>query len=115
MHPERTYKTESGTYSESDLALLVWLNPDFETKKQSRLLMTMTDYSSIHPMAFPINLLRTNQIFARCPLADLENISDLIFASSAEHPVIIPLSLARSKLGWEEFFVPTKYVEPGQK
>lgn len=115
MHAERTYRTESGTYSESDLGLLVWLNPDFETKKQSRLLMTMTDYSSVHPMAFPINLIRINQIFSKCPLADAENLSNLLFTSSAECPVIVPLSLARSKLGWEEFFVPTKYVEPGQK
>lgn len=115
MHPERTYRTESGTYSESDLAVLVWMNPDFPEKRQSRLLMTMTDYSSVHPMAFPINLIRTNQIFSKCSLADSENISQLISEATPECPVIIPLPLARSKLGWEEFFVPTKYVQPGSK
>lgn len=115
MHPERTYRTESGTYSESELALLVWMNPDFEKKKQSRLLMTMTDYSSIHPMAFPIKLIQTNAVFSKCPLADAENLSNLMFTSNSECPVIVPLSLARSKLGWEEFFVPTKYTEPGQR
>lgn len=115
MSPERTYRTESGTYSELDLGLLVWLNPDFETKKQSRLLMTMTDYSSVHPMAFPINLITSNQIFSKCPIADSENLSNLLMEATADRPVIVPLSLARSKLGWEEFFVPTKYIEPGQK
>jgi len=109
---ERTYHTETGIYKESDLGLLVWMNPEHKKKPQSRLLQTMTDHSSIHPMAFPINLLRRNQMFQHCPLLTEENINQLLFFASEETPVIIPLPIARLKLGWEDFFVPTKYVEP---
>jgi hypothetical protein len=51
-------------------------------------------------------------MFQHCPLLTEENINQLLFFASEETPVIIPLPIARLKLGWEDFFVPTKYVEP---
>ena len=115
MHSERTYRTESGIYTESELGLLVWLNPEHTTKPQSRLLSTMTDHSSINPMAFPISLLRRNKMFSACPTAEDANITELLFSSAPERPVIIPIPVARAQLGWEEFFVPTRYAEPGSR
>jgi hypothetical protein len=112
MHPERTYRTETGVFSESELGILVWINPDFEKGKNSRLLMTMTDYSSTAPMAFPLNLLRKSPIFEKLPVSEDENLSDLILNTSSEAPAIVPLPVARRQLGWEDFFVPTKYSEP---
>ena len=112
MHPERTYKTESGTYSESELGILVWINPDFEKGKNSRLLMTMTDYSNTSPMAFPLATLRKTPVFSGLPVTTDENLSEIITSATSKAPAIIPLPVARRQLGWEDFFVPTKYSEP---
>lgn len=109
---ERTYRTESGTYSESDLAVLVWLNPEHPTKPQSRLLLTMTDTSNANPMAFPITSLRKTSAFSRCPLSSDSSVADDVAASTPETPAIIPLPVARGHLGWTDFYIPTKYTEP---
>lgn len=112
MHPERTYRTESGTYSESELGILLWMNPDFEKGKNSRLLMTMTDYSSTDPMAFPMVALKKNPVFEKLPISTDENIFETITSATFDAPAIIPLPVARRQLGWESFFVASKYSEP---
>ena len=112
MHPERVYRTESGTYSESELGILVWINPDFEKGKNSRLLMTMTDYSSAAPMAFPLSTLKKSPFFERFTVCDTENLTQDMLQATQDRPVIVPLPVARQNLGWEDFFVPTRYTEP---
>jgi hypothetical protein len=112
MHPERVYRTESGNYSESELGILVWINPDFEKGKNSRLLMTMTDYSSSAPMAFPLSTLRKSPFFEKFTVSTTENLPQDMLQATQERPVIIPLPVARQNLGWDDFFVPTRYTEP---
>lgn len=112
MHAERTYRTESGTYSESELGILVWINPDFEKGKNSRLLMTMTDYSNTSPMAFPLATLRKTPVFEGLTVATDENLSQTVTSATLDAPAIVPLPVARRQLGWEDFFVATKYLEP---
>jgi len=111
MHPERTYRTESGTYNESELAVLVWLNPEHATKPQSRLLLTMTDTHNPNPMAFPINHLRKTSAFSQCSLSTEDSVADDVSTSTPEAPAIIPLPVAKNHLGWVDFFIPTKYTE----
>lgn len=108
---ERTYRTESGTYSESELAVLVWLNPEHPIKPQSRLLLTMTDAANPNPMAFPISSLRKTPAFSQCSLSSDASVADDVSASTPEAPAIIPLPVARGHLGWTEFFIPTRYAE----
>lgn len=112
MHGERVYRTETGNYSESELGILVWINPDFEKGKNSRLLMTMTDYSSPAPMAFPLSSLRKSPFFEKFTVSDPENLAEDMLKATQECPIIVPLPVARQNLGWEDFFVPTRYTEP---
>lgn len=106
----RTYRTESGSYSESDLAVVIWLNPGKFDRPQARLLETLTDRSSPHPMAFPI---RSLQVSLPNPhVATAEDIQERIMSSTRENPVITPLTLARDELGWVDFYVPSTYQEP---
>ena len=112
MPLERTFRTESGTYSESELAVLVWINPDQTHRPNSRLLATMTDHSSPNPMAFPINMLKTSPELSVCSFATPTSVALDILNSSSHAPAIISLPLAREHLGWTDFYIPTKYVEP---
>lgn len=112
MPPERVYRTESGTFPESELAVVVWKNPNLPSRPNSRLLATMTDPSSPNPMAFPVGMLRKAVEFASCAVSSPETLQADIGASSPESPVLVPMPIARSRLGWTDFYVPTKYEEP---
>jgi hypothetical protein len=112
MHPERVYRTKSGTFPESELAVIVWKNPNSLSRPNSRLLATMMDPSSPNPMAFPIEMLRKTVEFASCAVSTTGTLQLDILASSPGGPVIVPIPLARSSLGWTEFYVPTRYEEP---
>lgn len=106
----RTYRTDSGTYSESDLAVVIWLNPEKYERPQARLLETLTDRSSTDPMAFPI---RSLQLTLPNPhIATETDIQDRILSSTRDDPVIVPLPLAITELGWTDFYVPSSYEEP---
>jgi hypothetical protein len=111
MSPERIYRNESGEYEESELAILVWMNPNLTAKPNSRLLATMTDKSSPNPVAFPIRMLRSMQELLRSAISTDESLVDDIQKSTQDLPAIIPIPLARSHLGWTEFFIPTRYLE----
>lgn len=112
MYGERSYKTETGTFTEAELAVVVWMNPEHLTKPQSRLLLTMTDQSSPNPMAFPIRSLRATPAFSGCPVSTDSSVAEDIADSTPERPSIVPIPVARDHLGWDEFFIPTKYTEP---
>jgi hypothetical protein len=112
MPLERTFRTESGTYAESELAVLVWINPDQAHRPNSRLLATMTDNSSPNPMAFPINMLKTSPELSVCAFSTPDSVALDILNSHSHAPAIVSLPLAREHLGWTDFYIPTKYVEP---
>lgn len=109
MSSERVYRTDSGSYTEKDLAVVVWLNPNHATRPQTRLLETITSRYSNNPMAFPT---RSLQLTLKNPtIATVDNIADGLLAATQDTPLIVPLPLAREELGWTDFYVPTAYSE----
>lgn len=111
----RTYKTLTGTYSEEDLVIAVWANPKKQKgRPNARVLETMTSEKSSYPIAFPLATLQQIKSWMYCQVAttsvDVEQFLTPEL-SSREKPVLIPLPLAKSYLGWQEFYVPTEYVE----
>jgi len=111
----RTYKTASGTFSEEDMVVAVWSNPrKRKARPNARLLETFTSDKSIYPIAFPLSKLQTIKSWSYCPVAkDSTDIQNLLTPenSSREKPILIPLTLAKSYLGWLEFYIPTEYAE----
>ena len=110
----RTYKTESGTYSEEDLAVVIWSNPKISKRPQSRRLETMTSPRSSYQMAFPISHLTAHHAWKKFKVVkSSEDIDSLIGATSRQAPILVPLPLAKSYLGWDEFYIPTEYTNIG--
>ena len=108
----RQYRTNNGTFSEDELAIAVWLNPNQRKARQARVFETMTAESSPHPMAFPIASLKSRKewegaIYVYSRQQFLDAFSD----SSRGKPLVIPLSVARDSLGLEAFYIPTEYTE----
>lgn len=87
--------------SDHDAAVVVWLNPEVPNRPQKRLLETLTAPDSLVPLAFPIRSLRLTVTSAR--VAASSTLQDLILTSTKENPILVPVSLARSELGWTEF------------
>lgn len=107
----RAYKTTSGTYSEGDLAVIVWRNPRHTLSNQVRYLETMTSDASPLPMVFPIEALRTKREWKSAKV--VHNSTDLMnqmHQSSRNTPLIVPIPLAKAFFGWEDFFVPSEYT-----
>ena len=92
----RVYKNNSGSYSEDELVIAVWFN----TKK-----------STSRPKARRLETFTTEY----CPVAktskDLENLLEPGQATR-DKPLLVPLPLAQSYLGWQEFYIPSEYEEP---
>lgn len=84
-----------------DLAIVVWIDPEAINRPQKRLLETLTNRNSRLPLAFPIRTLQLSLPYASTVTED--TMQERLLASTREHPVIIPISLARSSLGWTEF------------
>ena len=91
--------------SESDLAVVVWMNPESPGRPQKRLLETLTSRESTAPLALPIRSL-TLSLPNPIPATE-DTLQERILTSSKEEPLIIPLTLARSHLGWTEFDIQT--------
>jgi hypothetical protein len=107
----RTYKTQSGTYTEDELGIVVWMNPKNKQSNQSRLLETMTAENSSLPMAFPLKALTKDYNWQNASLIrSKDEVFGLIFATDRSKPLIIPLPIAKSALGWEDFYIPTEYT-----
>lgn len=107
----RAYKTASGTYSEADLAVVVWRNPQKTRANQVRYLETMTSETSPLPMVFPIDALKADRAWKTAKIA--RNSTDLmnqIHSTNRNTPLIVPLPLAKSFFGWEDFFIPSEYT-----
>lgn len=106
------YRTSNGTYSEEQLAVVVWRNPKQQKSRNARFLETMTSESSSHPMAFPIDSLRAKKEWAAATfIHSRDEFLDSLSGSSRARPMIIPIPVAKSALGWDVFYVPTEYTE----
>lgn len=110
----RTYKTKTGTYSESELAIVLWKNPKKTKRPHSRQLETMTSPNSRYPMAFPVKSLLKNHAFSGAK--QVKSVDELFLEvdkSSRANPIIVDLPLAKTALGWSDFYIPEEYVESG--
>lgn len=108
----RTYKTESGTYTEDELSIVVWRNPKQKTGKQVRALETMTSEKSSYPMAFPTKSFIRNRTWAAAVrVSSMEEAIEAVATSSRAKPVVVPLPVAKQTFGWDNFYVPSEYVE----
>ena len=108
----RQYRTNNGTFSEDELAIAVWRNPNQRKAKQARFFETMTADSSPHPMAFPIALLKTRKEWSNATyINSRDEFLDALSGSSRSRPLVIPIPIARDFLGWEAFYIPTEYTE----
>lgn len=107
----RTFKTQSGTYSEDELGVVVWINPKTKQSSQSRFLETMTAENSSFPMAFPLKLLSGDRSWQNAFLVtSKDQVFDLIRSTERSKPLILPLPIAKAALGWEDFYIPTEYT-----
>lgn len=107
----KTYKTSSGTYTEAELAVIVWRNPKNKKSSQARFLETMTAETSPHPMAFPIKSLAAKKEWkSATTVSSLQEVLDHVPNSSRSRPLIIPLPVAESAFGWTTFYIPTEYT-----
>jgi hypothetical protein len=108
----RQYKTLTGTYNEEDLAVVVWMNPKAKNSRQSRALETMTSENSRYPMAFPLASLKRNRSWANATIAKTkEEVFELIQKAERTKPLLVPLSVAKVALGWENFYIPSEYTD----
>ena len=111
----RTYKNNSGVYEENQLVVAVWFNSKKSSSRpNARRLETFTTSSSYHPIAFPLETLRESKSWMYCPVA--KDSSDLNFMlepgqATKDKPVLVPLTLAKSHLGWQDFYIPSEYTE----
>ena len=110
----RLYKTKTGTYKETDLAVVVWKNPKKSKRPQSRFLETMSAPNSSYPMAFPLVALKSHYAWKEAKhVKSSEDFDRSIEDSSREAPVILDLHLAGYTLGWSDFYIPDEYTEVG--
>jgi len=108
----KSYKTLSGTYTEEELAVVVWLNPRKQGTSQAKPLETLSSENSSLPMCFPLKSLKSNRTWSSSFMASSDSDVFLLLPKSARtRPVIVPLPIARSALGWDEFYIPTEYTE----
>lgn len=92
-----------------NMAVVVWLNPDFTPNSQKRLLETIFSQESTDPIAFPVDILKTR--LPEAIFATEEDLHTKIFESSEQNPIILPVSVATSVLGWVDFHIPTIFLE----
>lgn len=102
-------------YLEKDLVIAVWANPKKRKgRPNARLLETMTSDKSSYPLAFPLETLQKIQSWMYCLVATTSIEAELYLTpehSSRENPILIPISLAKSYLGWQDFYILTDYLE----
>lgn len=106
---ERTYVTATGTYRESELAVVIWLNPNYRQTSHKRLLETFTSKENNSPIAFPIDSLQLK--ITEAIIATQENLHTTVLSSTQQKPIILPLPLAQQALGWTDFYIPNEFSE----
>jgi hypothetical protein len=107
----RVYKTQSGEYTEAELAVVVWMNPKTKESKQSRFLETMTAENSRLPMAFPLKALAKDPNWkSATTVRSRDDVFELIRSTERSRPLIVPLPVAKEALGWDDFYIPSEYT-----
>ena len=102
-------------HREEDLVVAVWANPKKQKgRPNARTLETLISEASIHPIAMPLASLKSIKSWMNCSVATTSLDVDRFLTpelSSRENPILIPVSLAKSYLGWKDFYIPTDYAE----
>jgi hypothetical protein len=113
----RRYRTGTATYSEEELAIVLWRNPRAGSRPgRVRPYETFTAPDSPHPMAFPIATFTENPL-ARAVWdgATIARSEDAVFEaipqSTSLRPLLVPVPIARKAFGWDRFHVPDEYSE----
>lgn len=110
----RTYRNNSGTYLESELAVVVWLNAATKNHVHARVLQTMTSHESKYPMAFPLKFLKSSRDWRNASFCkNTKTFIEVFTKTDSSNPLIVPLDVAREALGWEDFHIPTEYTDHG--
>ena len=111
----KTYKTSSGTFSESEMVVAIWFNPKKKkARPNARLLETLTSHKSRLPLAFPLPVLSKIEPWLSYPVAkNSKEVDKAVYEGLAtnESPLLVPLALAKEHFGWEEFYIPEKYED----
>ncbi len=103
-----TFKNKTGSYAPSELSIVVWSNP----KGRGRALETMTTEDSTMPIVFPTAYLKKKREWRQAKFVNnFQEVFDLLPKSTRNSPLIVPMPVAKSALGWENFYIPTEYIE----
>ncbi len=109
----KQYRTASNTYLESDMVVAVWYNSKKEkSRPNARYLETITSSDSPYPVAFPLELIQKVQAWMYVDVAkSYEDIDNILKNKKPfrEKPLLIPLPLAETYLGWDQFYIPNEY------
>lgn len=97
--------------NEDDLVVLIWANLSEKSVSRGRPYETMTKHRSFNPVAWRLSFLRGKYSGMLVGLTLLKSEEDVkehlslprISEYSRENPLLVPVSLARSVLGWQEF------------
>jgi len=96
---------------EADFGVIVWVNPRAAFSSRSRFLIAVTGDRTGRPLARPLTALKSEASTARCTvMLSGDDVQYWLTPSASGHalasesrPVIVPIPLARSVLGWELF------------
>lgn len=84
-----------------DYALLVWLNPDRTPENRARLLQTVSSPRTGLPLAYQRRILLMT--LGKAVQGHATILTEQLLASTSEAPVVVPLHMAASHLGWTEY------------
>jgi hypothetical protein len=63
-------------------------------------------------MAFPLKSLTKNRSWINARIAHTkEEVFELIQKTERTKPLLVPLSVAKVALGWENFYIPSEYTD----
>jgi hypothetical protein len=63
-------------------------------------------------MAFPLRSLTRNRSWKNAQIARTkEEVFALIQQTERTKPLLVPLTVAKQALGWENFYIPSEYTE----
>lgn len=98
-----------------ELAVVIWINPNRVKNKRARRFETITSRESNLPMAFSMESLLNHPTNKECKIALTEaDVSKCLKETSEKNlptrvkPLIVPVGLATSVFGWEDFHIPTE-------
>lgn len=99
--------------NENDLVVVAWANPAFLSGRSQRVFETISKAGSRNPVAWRLSYLETKwsgllpaayKVFSEDDLRSWMS-EPLLGTCSRQSPLLVPLPIARSVLGWQEFDV----------